>query len=94
MASANDNAALLLAYPGFLTLPSRVVKRGSFRCIPCREGQGHLVSRDEQRKLEEHGRAHHNPAQPGRITARNASSDEESGKLYFKFQLNFICYSL
>jgi hypothetical protein len=33
--------------------------------------------------LEEHRRATppvHHPAQPGRITARNATSDEESGK--------------
>jgi hypothetical protein len=36
----------------------------------------------------------HNPEQPGRITARNATGDEESGKYYFKFGLNFICYYL
>jgi hypothetical protein len=88
MASADDNAAQLPADPGFLTPPSRVVTRGAFHCIPCSEGQGRLVSRDELRKLVEHGRAPHpvhNPAQPGRITARKATSDEESGKYYFKF---------
>ncbi len=45
----------------------------------------------------EHGRAPrpvHNPAQPGRITARNDTSDEESGKYYFKFQLNVFGYYL
>jgi hypothetical protein len=88
MASADDNAAQLPAYPGFLTPPSRVVTRGAFRCIPCSEGPGCLVSRNELRKLVEHGRAPHpvhNPAQPGRIAALNATSDEESGKFYFKF---------
>ncbi len=57
VASAYDNAAQLPAGPGFLTPPSRVVTRGSFRSIPCREGHGpdRLVSRDELRKLEEHG---------------------------------------
>ncbi len=97
MASADDNAAQLPAYPGFLKLPSRVVKREAFRGIPCREGPGRLVSRDELRKLVEHGRAPHpvhNPAQPGRITARNATSDEEKGKYSLKFQLNFIGYYL
>jgi hypothetical protein len=83
MASADDNSAPLQADPGYLTPPSRVVTRGAFRCIPCLEGPGPLVSRDELRKLVEHGRAPHpvhNPAQPGRMTARNATSDEESGK--------------
>ncbi len=86
MASAYDNAAQLPADPGFLTPPCRVVTRGAFRSIPCREGPGplgRLVSREELRKLVEHRRAPHpvhNPAQPGRITARNATSDEESGK--------------
>ncbi len=83
MASADDNAAQLPADPGFLTPPSRVVTRRAFRGIPFREGPSRLVSRDELRKLVEHGRAPHpvhNPAQPGRITARNATSDEESGK--------------
>ena len=83
MASANDNAAQLPADPGFLTPPSRVVTRGAFRGIPAREGPGRVVSRDELRKLAEHGRAPqpvHNPAQPGRITARNDTSDDESGK--------------
>jgi hypothetical protein len=83
MASADDNAAQLPADPGFLTPPSRVVTRGAFRDTPCSEDPGSLVSRDEPRKLVEHGRAphpHHNPAQPGRITARNATSDEESGR--------------
>ncbi len=90
MASADDNAAQLPADAGFLTLPSRVVTRGAFRGIPCREGPGRVVSRDELRKLVEHGRAPHpvhNPAQPGRITAQNDTSDEESGKYYFKFRL-------
>ncbi len=90
MASADDNTAQLPADPSFLTPPSRGVTRGAFRGIPCREGPGSLVSRDELRKLAEHGRAPHpvhNPAQPGRITARNATSDEESGKYYFKFRL-------
>ncbi len=100
MASADDNAAQLPADPGFLTPPSRVVTRGAFRGIPCREGPGRVVSSDELRKLAEHGRAPHpvhNPAQPGRITARNATvatSDEESGKYYFKFRLNVFCYYL
>ncbi len=88
MASADDNAAQLPADPGFLTQPSRVVTHGAFRGIPCREGPGRLVSRDELRKLVEHGRAPHpvhNLAQPGRSTAQNATSDEESGKYYFKF---------
>jgi hypothetical protein len=83
MASAYDNATQSLANPGFLTPPSRVVTRGAFRSICCSEGPGPLVSRDRLRKLVEHGRAHHpvyNPAQPGRITARNATGDEESGK--------------
>ncbi len=83
MACADDNSAQLPADPGFLTPPSRVVTRWAFRCIPCREGPCRLVSRDEQRKLEEHGRTphpYHNPAQPGRITARKATSDEESGR--------------
>jgi hypothetical protein len=91
MASADDNAEQLPADSGFLTPPSRVVTRGAFRGIPCSEGPGRLVSRDELRKLVEHGRAphpDHNPAQPGSITARNATSDEESGKYYFKFRLN------
>ncbi len=97
MASADDNAAQLPAGPGCLTPPSRVVTRGAFRGIPCREGPGRLVSRDELKQLVEHGRAPHpvhNPAQPGRITARNATSDEETGKQYFKFRLNFIGYHL
>ncbi len=83
-ASANDNATQSPAYPCYLTLPSSLVTRGAFRGIlPCSEGPGSLVSRDEMRKLEEHGRAPHpvrNPAQRGRITARNAISDQESGK--------------
>jgi hypothetical protein len=97
MASADDNAAQLPADPGFLTPPCRVVTREAFHGIPCREGQGFLVSRDELRKSVEHGRAPHpvhNLAQPGRITARNVTSDEESGKYYFKFQLKFIGYHL
>ncbi len=83
MASANDNAAQLPADPALRTPPSRVVTLGAFRGIPCREGPGRLVSRDELRKLAEYGRAPqpvHNPARPGRITARNDTSDEESGK--------------
>ncbi len=95
MASTDDNAAQLPADPGFLTPPSRVVTRRVFRGIPCCKGPGRLVSRDELRKLVEHGRAPHpvhNPAQPGRITARNDTSDEESGKYYFKFRLNVFCY--
>ncbi len=97
MASADDNAAQLPADPGFLTPPSRVVTRWAFRGIPCREGPGRLVSSNKLRNLVEHGRAPHpvhKPAQPGRITARNATSDEESGKYYFKFRLNFIGYYL
>ncbi len=43
MASADDNAAQLPADPGFLTPPSRVVTRGPFRGIPCREGPGRIV---------------------------------------------------
>ncbi len=94
MASANDNAAQLPAVPGFLTPPSRVVTRGAFRSIPCHEGPGcdRVVSRNELRKLVEHGRAphpihklNHNPAQPGRITARNATRDEESGNIQTRF---------
>jgi hypothetical protein len=88
MASADDNAAQLPADPALRTPPSRVVTRGAFRGIPAREGPGSLVSRDELIKLAEYGRAPHpvrNPAQPGRITARNDTSDEESGKYYFKF---------
>jgi hypothetical protein len=54
MANANDNAAQLPADPGFLTPPSRVVMRRAFRGIPCREGPGRLVSRDELRNLVEH----------------------------------------
>ncbi len=83
MASTDDSSSQLPADPGFLTQPSRVVTRGSFRGIPGRYGLGPLVSRDELRKLEEHGRAPppvHNPEQPGKITARNATSDEESGR--------------
>jgi hypothetical protein len=83
MASADDNAVQLPVDPGFLTPPSRVVTRGAFRGIPCREGPGRLVSSDELKKSVEHGRAPHpvyNPAQPGRITARNATSDEQSSK--------------
>ncbi len=97
MASADDNDAQLPADPGFLTPPSRVVTRGAFRGIPCREGLARLVSRYELIKLVEHGRAPHsvhNPAQPGRITARNATSDEESGKYYFKFPLNVFGFYL
>jgi hypothetical protein len=52
--SANDNAAQLLADPGFLTQPSRGVTRGAFRSIPCSESLGRLVSRDDLRKLVEH----------------------------------------
>jgi hypothetical protein len=83
MASADDNAAQLPADLGFLTPPSRVVTCGAFSCIPCSEGPGRLVTRDELRILVEHRRAPHpvhNPTQPGRITALNATSDEESGK--------------
>ncbi len=58
-ASADDNALQLPADAGFLTPPSRVVTRGAFRGIPCREGPGRLVSRDELRKLVGHGRAPH-----------------------------------
>ena len=97
MASADDNSAQLPADPRFLTPPSRVVTRGAFRGIPCREGPGRVVSRDELRKLAEQGRAPHpvhNPARPGRITARNDTSDEESGKYYFKFRLNVFGYYL
>ncbi len=97
MASADDHAAQLPADPGFLTQPSRVVTRGAFRGMPCREGSGRVVSRDELRKLAEHGRAPHpvcNPAQPGRITARNDTSDEEPGKYYFKFRLTVFGYYL
>jgi hypothetical protein len=97
MASADDNATQLPADPGFLTPPSRVVTRGAFRGTPCREGLARLVSRDELKKLVDHGRAPHsihNPAQPGRITARNATSDEESGKYYFKFRLNVFGFYL
>ncbi len=77
--------------------PSSVVTSWSFRCILCSEGPGNLVSSNELRKLEEHGRApppFHNPAQPGRITSGIATSDEESGKNYFKFRLNFIGFYL
>ena len=97
MASADDNAAQLPADTALRTPPSRVVTLGDFRGIPCREGPGRVVSRDELRKLVEHGRAPHpvhNPAQPGRITARNATSDEESGKYYFKFRLTVFAYHL
>jgi hypothetical protein len=59
MASADDNAAQLPADPGFLAPSSRVVTRGAFRGIPCREGRGRLVSRDELRNLVEYGRAPH-----------------------------------
>ncbi len=54
MASADDNAAQLRADAGFLTSPSRVVSRGAFRCVPCCEGPGRLVSCDELKKLVEH----------------------------------------
>ncbi len=54
MASANDNSAQLLANPGFLTPPSRVVTRGSFCGIPCQEGPSRLVSSDELRKFGKH----------------------------------------
>jgi hypothetical protein len=40
MASADGDAAQLPANPGFLTPPSRVVTRGAFRGILCREGPG------------------------------------------------------
>jgi hypothetical protein len=85
MTSAEDSFVQLQADPGCLITPSLVVTRGSFCSIPCSKGPGRLVSRDELKKLEEHGRApHHNhdPAQParGRITARYATSDEESGR--------------
>ncbi len=69
MASADENAAQLPADPALRTPPSRVVTLGAFRGIPCREGRGRVVSRDELRKLAEHGRAPHpvhNPARPGR----------------------------
>ncbi len=49
MASADDNASQLPADPGFLTPSSRVVTRWAFRGIPCSEGQGPSVSRDEQK---------------------------------------------
>jgi hypothetical protein len=62
LASANDKSSQLQADPGLLTPPSHVVTRGSFCCIPCHKSQGHLVSRNELRTLEEHGRAPH-PAQ-------------------------------
>jgi hypothetical protein len=48
-------AAQLPADPGFLTPPCRVVTRGAFRGIPCHEGPPPLLSRDELRKLVEHG---------------------------------------
>ncbi len=70
MASADDNAEQLPAYPGFFTPPSRVVTRGAFRGIPCREGQDRLVSRDELRKLVEHGRAPH-PVPQSSATCQN-----------------------
>jgi hypothetical protein len=97
MASANDNSAQLPADPALRTPPSRVVTLGAFRGIPAREGPGSLVSRDELRKLAEYGRAPHpvhNPAKPGRITAQNDTSDEESGKYYFKFRLTVFGYYL
>ncbi len=97
MASADDNFAQLPDDPGFRTPPSRVVTRRAFHGIPCREGQARVVSRDELRKLAEHGRAPHpvhNSAQPGRITARTDTHDEESGKYYFKFRLTVFGYYL
>ncbi len=66
MASADDNAAQLPANAGLLTPPSRVVTCGAFRGIPCHEGPGRLVSRDELRKLVEHGRAPHPVSQYSR----------------------------
>ncbi len=68
MASADDDSAQLPADPGFLTPPSCVVMRGSFRCIPCSSGPGRLVSRNELRKLEEHGQAP--PSTPFTIQSR------------------------
>ena len=97
MASADDNAAQLPADPALRTPPSRVVTLGDFRGIPCRENPGRVVSRDGLRKLAGYGRAPHpvhNPAQPGKITARNDTSDEESGKYYFKFRLTVFGYHL
>ncbi len=97
MASADENALQLPADTALRTPPSRVVTLGDFRGIPAREGPGRVVSRDELRKLAEHGRAPHpvhNPAQPGKITARNDTSDEESGKYYFKFRLTVFAYYL
>ncbi len=89
MASDNDNSVQLPADPGFLTPPSRVVTRGSFRGIPAREGKGRQYSRDELIKFVKQGRAPHpiwNPAKSGRISAWNKSSDDEqSGDYYFKF---------
>ena len=95
MARADDTSAQLPADPGFLTPFSRVVTRGSFRGIPCREVPGRLLTRDELMKLAEHGRVPHpiwNPAKPDRISAWNDTSDEESGKYYFKFRQNIICH--
>jgi hypothetical protein len=69
--SADADTLQLQEDPPFLTPPGRVVKRRSFRCIPCCNGVGCLVSHYNLIKLAKEALAPHptrSPAKTGKIS--------------------------
>ena len=83
MASADGDSVRLPADPAFTTPPSRVVTRGSFRCIPARERSAPSIAGNELKKLAEPGRAPHpipNPAKPAAAPIATIEEEEESGE--------------
>ena len=79
MASADGDSARLPADPAFTIPPSRVVTRGSFRCIPARERLAPSIAGNELKKLAEPGPIS-NPAKLASALIATIEEEEESGE--------------
>ena len=74
MASADGDSARLPADPALTTQQSRVVTRGSFRCIPARERPSISIAGNELKKLAEPGRAPHPIPNPAKLASAPIST--------------------
>ena len=83
MASADGDSDRLPADPAFITQPSRVVTRGSFRGISARERSAPSIAGNELKKLAEPRRAPHpipNPAKLAAAPIATMEEEDESGE--------------